>query len=347
MVGENPAAGSHGTMDERPLLKIRDLWVEYRTSGGTVKAVNGLNMEITMGETLGFVGETGAGKSTTAFSVMRILPDPPAKVVKGQIMYQGEDLLRLGKKQMRAVRGKEIAMIFQDPMTSLDPVKTVAHQIQEMIALHENLSRMEARAKAENMLEVVGIRRERANDYPHQFSGGMKQRVVIAIALSCNPKLLIADEPTTALDVTIQMQVLELMKKLKNEYRMSMIMITHDLGVVAEICDSVAVMYAGNVVERGTTVDVFESPSHPYTRALFDAVPDIGDDKHELKVISGAAHNPTKLPEGCHFHPRCPVVLDICRFRAPRDFEVSPGHTARCFLCDTDRMDKIAPEASI
>ncbi len=317
---------------EKPLLEIQDLWVEYRTSGGVVKAVNGLNLNVRMGETLGFVGETGAGKSTTAFSVLRILPDPPAKIVKGRILYQGEDLLGLSKKQMRMVRGKEIAMIFQDPMTSLDPVKTVADQIQEMISLHENLPRAEARAKAEDMLEVVGIRRERANDYPHQFSGGMKQRVVIAIALSCNPKLLIADEPTTALDVTIQAQVLELMKKLKTEYRMSMIMITHDLGVVAEICDRVAVMYAGNVVERGGTEDVFGSPRHPYTRALFDAVPGIEDEKHELKVIAGAAHNPTNLPTGCPFHPRCPVARDLCKSAEPCEVEASDGHSVRCFL---------------
>ena len=340
MTNGNAVAGSHGAANEKPLLEIEDLWVEYRTSGGTVKAVNGLNMNVLMGETLGFVGETGAGKSTTAFSVMRILPEPPSKIVKGRISYQGTDLLGLGNKQMRMVRGKEIAMIFQDPMTSLDPVKTVVHQIQEMISLHENLSRTEARARAEDMLEVVGIKRERANDYPHQFSGGMKQRVVIAIALSCNPKLLIADEPTTALDVTIQAQVLELMKKLKAEYRMSMIMITHDLGVVAEICDRVAVMYAGNVVERGTTVDVFESPLHPYTRALFDAVPDIEGEKHVLKVISGTAHNPTRLPSGCPFHPRCPLVRDVCKSRTPRDIEVTPGHRTSCFLHDDDLKEE-------
>jgi peptide/nickel transport system ATP-binding protein len=344
MIDESTVTDSHNTtgkINDKPQLEIQDLWVEYRTSGGTVKAVNGLNMNIRMGETLGFVGETGAGKSTTAFSVMRILPDPPAKIVKGRILYQGEDLLELSKKQMRMVRGKEIAMIFQDPMTSLDPVKTVVNQIQEMISLHENLSRADAHAKAKDMLEVVGIKRERANDYPHQFSGGMKQRVVIAIALSCNPKLLIADEPTTALDVTIQAQVLELMKKLKAEYRMSMIMITHDLGVVAEICDSVAVMYAGNIVERGTTAEVFEAPVHPYTRALFDSIPDIEDEKHELKVISGAVHNPTNLPMGCPFHPRCSLARDICKSREPRYSEVSRGHSVRCFLYDAEQTEEV------
>lgn len=266
---------SVGTLEENKenLLEVHDLWVEYRTSRGAVKAVNGLNLNIAMGETLGLVGETGAGKSTTAFGIMRILPDPPAKITGGEILYKGRDLLKLSAKEMRDVRGEEISMIFQDPMTSLDPVKTVGNQIQEMIELHTDISSKEAWTRAEDMLEVVGIKRERANDYPHQFSGGMKQRVVIAMALSCNPKLLIADEPTTALDVTIQAQVLELMKKLKAEYRMSMIMITHDLGVVAEVCDKVAVLYAGNIVEYGAMEDVFDDPRHPYTRALFDAPP--------------------------------------------------------------------------
>lgn len=269
---------SVGTLEENKenLLEVHDLWVEYRTSRGAVKAVNGLNLNIAMGETLGLVGETGAGKSTTAFGIMRILPDPPAKITGGEILYKGRDLLKLSAKEMRDVRGEEISMIFQDPMTSLDPVKTVGNQIQEMIELHTDISSKEAWTRAEDMLEVVGIKRERANDYPHQFSGGMKQRVVIAMALSCNPKLLIADEPTTALDVTIQAQVLELMKKLKAEYRMSMIMITHDLGVVAEVCDKVAVLYAGNIVEYGAMEDVFDDPRHPYTRALFDATPHAG-----------------------------------------------------------------------
>ena len=329
---------------DAPLLSIRELFIEYRTSRGTVKAVNGLSMDIMMGETLGFVGETGAGKTTAALGVMGILPDPPAKVVGGQILYKGEDLLQLSKKEMRAVRGQEIAMIFQDPMTSLDPVKTVGDQIQEMIGLHAKLSSKEARAKAEEMLEIVGIKRERADDYPHQFSGGMKQRVVIAIALSCNPKLLIADEPTTALDVTIQAQVLELMKKLKDEYRMSMLMITHDLGVVAEICDKVAVMYAGNIVEYGTMTDVFDSPLHPYTCALFDSIPDIEGERHELKVISGVAPNPTDLPAGCPFHPRCPLVRDRCRSEMPRNVEVSPGHYVRCVAYDSGQIPKTAEE---
>ena len=312
------------------LLEVRGLWVEYRTSRGAVKAVNGLDMHIAMGETLGLVGETGAGKSTTAFSIMRILPDPPAKITGGEIFYKGTDLLKLSAKEMRAVRGEEISMIFQDPMTSLDPVKTVGAQIQEMIELHENISHKEAWKRAEDMLEVVGIKRERAVDYPHQFSGGMKQRVVIAMALSCNPKLLIADEPTTALDVTIQAQVLELMKKLKADYRMSMIMITHDLGVVAEICDKVAVLYAGNVVEYGTMVDVFDDPRHPYTKALFDATPTLDGEKHKLNVIPGFSPNPIHLPEGCAFHPRCKETCETCSCAMPEMVEVTPGHFVRC-----------------
>ena len=316
--------------ERAPLLDIRDLWIEYRTSRGAVKAVNGLSLRVQMGETLGLVGETGAGKSTTALGVMGILPDPPAKVTGGEILYKGEDLLKLPPKQMRAVRGQEISMIFQDPMTSLDPVKTVGDQIQEMLLLHEELSHKEAWDRAEEMLEVVGIKRERARDYPHQFSGGMKQRVVIAMALSCNPKLLIADEPTTALDVTIQAQVLELMKKLKAEYEMSMIMITHDLGVVAEICDKVAVLYAGNVVEHGAMEDVFDHPLHPYTQALFDATPSLDGEKHALKVIPGVSPNPLDLPGGCPFHPRCRYAAASCGREAPQMREAAPGHFVRC-----------------
>ena len=328
---ENNISVENLELAKENLLEVRDLWVEYRTSRGAVKAVNGLNMHIAMGETLGLVGETGAGKSTTAFSIMRILPDPPAKITGGEILFKGTDLLKLSAKEMRAVRGEEISMIFQDPMTSLDPVKTVGAQIQEMIELHESISRKEAWKRAEDMLEVVGIKRERAVDYPHQFSGGMKQRVVIAMALSCNPKLLIADEPTTALDVTIQAQVLELMKKLKADYRMSMIMITHDLGVVAEICDKVAVLYAGNVVEYGTMVDVFDDPRHPYTKALFDATPTLDGEKKKLNVIPGFSPNPIHLPEGCAFHPRCNETCETCSCAIPEMVEVTPGHFVRCF----------------
>ncbi len=318
------------------LLEIKNLTVKYHASGRVVHAVTGLNLSLGKGETLGFVGETGAGKTTTALSILRILPQPLSEVVSGEIIYKGNDLMLNDKKTMRSVRGKEIAMIFQDPMTSLDPVKTVVSQIEEMIYLHEKLSRKEVRERALKMLDTVGIERARAHEYPHQFSGGMKQRVVIAIALACNPALLIADEPTTALDVTIQAQVLELMKELKQKYQMSMIMITHDLGIVAEICDHVAIMYAGNVVEYGTTEDIYNNTCHPYTQALFDSIPNIYDEQEELKVISGLAPDPTNIPSGCSFHPRCPRVMEKCAHEIPQEVEVSPGHLVRCFLFEQD-----------
>ena len=258
-------------MSDHKLLEIKNLTVQYLTVDGCVHAVEGLNLSLNEGETLGLVGETGAGKTTTVKSIMRILPDPPAKIQNGEIYFEGEDLLKKSKKEMQKIRGKQISMIFQDPMTSLNPIITVGDQIMEVIRLHDrHMNKLEAYKKACEMLELVGIKGERAKDYPHQFSGGMKQRVIIAMALACNPKLLIADEPTTALDVTIQAQVLELMRKLKEQYQTSMIMITHDLGIVAEICDYVAVMYAGNIVEYGSLEQIFHRPSHPYTKGLFD-----------------------------------------------------------------------------
>ena len=314
------------------LLEIRDLQVEYHSGGRVVHAVNGLNLSIGEGETLGFVGETGAGKTSTALAVLRILPQPLSKVTSGSILYRGEDLLKKNDKTMRQIRGKEIAMIFQDPMTSLDPVKKVSEQIEEMIRLHEKqLSSREAHERALQMLETVGIDRRRGNDYPHQFSGGMKQRVVIAIALSCNPALLIADEPTTALDVTIQAQVLELMKELKEKHRMSMIMITHDLGIVAEICDQVAIMYAGKVVEYGTVREIYKDTAHPYTHALFDSIPSLTEDQEELKVIGGFTPDPTNIPSGCAFHPRCPYATEECSRREPEEISLSPTHKVKCF----------------
>ena len=316
-------------MDEK-LLEIKDLTVEYTSNGRTVHAVTDLDLSLGEGETLGFVGETGAGKTTTALSILRILPELNAKIVGGEIIYRGEDLLKRSKKEMRAIRGKEISMIFQDPMTSLDPVITVGKQLEEMIGLHQKMSKKELREQACRMLELVGIKRERVDDYPHQFSGGMKQRVVIAMALSCNPSLLIADEPTTALDVTIQAQVLELMKELKRKYNMSMIMITHDLGIVAEICDHVAIMYAGNVVEYGDVYQIYEHFAHPYTKALFDSIPDLDTDQDELQVIAGLTPDPTDLPSGCPFHPRCPYADEHCAKEAPAVRELAPGHFVRC-----------------
>lgn len=314
------------------LLDIKNLQVEYHSGGKVVHAVNGLDLSIGEGQTLGFVGETGAGKTSTALAVLRILPQPLSRITSGSIVYRGKDLLKESDKSMHQIRGKEIAMIFQDPMTSLDPVKKVSEQIEEMIRLHEkNLSRKEAHERALEMLETVGIDRRRGNDYPHQFSGGMKQRVVIAIALSCNPALLIADEPTTALDVTIQAQVLELMKELKEKHRMSMIMITHDLGIVAEICDQVAIMYAGKVVEYGTVREIYKNTAHPYTHALFDSIPSLTEEQEELKVIGGFTPDPTNIPSGCAFHPRCPYATEECSRREPEETKLSPTHSVKCF----------------
>lgn len=328
--------------EKKNLLEIRDLTVEYHTNGGVVHAVNGLNLEVAPKETLGFVGETGAGKTTTALSILNLLPHPQGKVISGSIKYNGEEILNKSNKEMTNIRGKKISMIFQDPMTSLNPVMTVGDQIAEGIRLHERLSKADAHKKALEMLKTVGIRPERAGDYPHQFSGGMKQRVVIAIALACNPELLIADEPTTALDVTIQAQMLELMKGLKDQYNTSMIMITHDLGIVAEICDKVAIMYAGNVVEYGDKVDIFtpEKPHHPYTVGLFDSIPDIYNEQEELKIIKGLTPDPTNLPSGCTFHPRCPYACEACQNQAPKHLEVEPGHTISCHRFDDTKEVK-------
>ncbi len=317
-------------------LRIENLTVEYRSGSRHVHAVNGLDLQVGEGEVLGFVGETGAGKTTTALSVLRILPNPPAKVLGGKVIFKDRDLFKLSEREMRAIRGEEIAMIFQDPMTSLDPVKTVGDQICEMILLHQHCSKKEAWQKAGDMLETVGIERDRAGEYPHQFSGGMKQRVVIAIALSCKPSLLIADEPTTALDVTIQAQILELMKDLKKKYQSSMIMITHDLGIVAEICDNVAIMYAGGVLEYGSVYDIYKDPRHPYTRALFDSIPDVHQDQDRLKVITGLPPDPTDIPAGCPFHPRCPHCTERCKTEKPEAVYLNETHWAKCFLAQKE-----------
>ena len=312
------------------LLQIKDLTIHYVTESGRVHAVEGLNLELARGETLGFVGETGAGKTTTALGIMRLLPMPPARIESGDIIFEGESLLTKSAAQMRAIRGGKIAMIFQDPMTSLDPVVPVLDQIAEMVELHHKGTKADARKRAGDMLELVGIPRERGSAYPHQFSGGMKQRVVIAIALACDPTLLIADEPTTALDVTIQAQVLELMHQLKEKFRTSMIMITHDLGIVAEMCDKVAIMYAGRVVEYGSTAHIYEMRLHPYTEGLFNSLPDLDSEQEELKVIHGLMPDPTNLPTGCCFHPRCPYAAEECSKVSPEMTEVSPGHFVAC-----------------
>ena len=314
------------------LLSIEDLSIVYEVDGETTYAVNGLNFTLKRGETLGLIGETGAGKTTTALGIMGLVPSPPGRVVSGKVMFAGEDLLQLPEEQMRRVRGKKISMIFQDPMTSLNPVMTVGEQIAEVILIHEGVSRKDSVRKAGEMLEMVGIPAARAGDYPHQFSGGMKQRVVIAIALACNPDLLIADEPTTALDVTIQAQVLDLMKALKTRYNTAMILITHDLGVVAQVCDKVAIMYAGEVVESGDIRDVYENTRHPYTKGLFDSIPDLDHTVGRLKPIKGMMPDPTDLPSGCKFHPRCPDAVAGCAAQRPEPVITEAGHTARCLM---------------
>ena len=328
-------------MSSEKLLEIKNLTVHFESFDATVHAVENLNLSLRHGETLGLVGETGAGKTTTVKSVMRILPEPPAKIVSGEILFDGQDLLKLPIKEMRKIRGKQISMIFQDPMTSLNPVMTVAEQIAEVIRLHEKCSKKEAHKKACDMLELVGIRPERGSDYPHQFSGGMKQRVVIAMALACNPRFLIADEPTTALDVTIQAQVLELMKKLKAQYQTAMVMITHDLGIVAEICDYVAIMYAGEIVEYGTREHIFNHTGHPYTKGLFACIPDIFTEQNELVPINGLTPDPTDLPVGCRFHPRCPYATEQCAKEHPANFEIEPGHYVACHLVRSGGNDNV------
>lgn len=314
------------------ILEIKDLVVHYITDEGVVEAVNGLNMTLKRGETLGLVGETGAGKTTTALSILRLVPNPPGKIISGEIHFDGKNLLELSEEEMRSIRGNKISMIFQDPMTSLNPVMTVGEQIAEGIKIHQGLSTDEAMEKAHEMLELVGIPRERAKDYPHQFSGGMKQRVVIAIALACNPSLLIADEPTTALDVTIQAQVLELMRNLREEFNTAMILITHDLGIVAETCDKVAVMYAGEVIEYATLEQLFENPKHPYTIGLFGSIPSLEHDVERLKPIKGLMPDPTNLPSGCPFHPRCSHAQDICKERKPIVTNIEEGHMVKCLI---------------
>ena len=314
------------------ILKLEALTIHYRTDDGIVQAVNELSLELKRGEAIGLVGETGAGKTTAALGIIRLIPQPPGKVVSGKVFFDGEDLRKKSKVEMRAIRGNKISMIFQDPMTSLNPVFPVGDQIAEVIRLHNKISRMEASLKAREMLEMVGIPGDRFDEYPHQFSGGMKQRVVIAIALACRPALLIADEPTTALDVTIQAQVLELMKNLRRELGTSMIMITHDLGVVAEICDHVAIMYAGRIVEQGTLVEIFEHTKHPYTKGLFGSIPDVDVEIERLSPIDGLMPDPFNLPKGCAFCPRCPQRMQICETEHPPEYHFTADHAVRCFL---------------
>ncbi|MBQ3318139.1 MAG: ABC transporter ATP-binding protein [Spirochaetales bacterium] len=312
------------------LLDIDHLTVNYELEDETVEAVRDVSFKVEKGKTLGLVGETGAGKTTTALAILNLIPDPPGVIKGGKIMLDGENVLEKSMKEMTHIRGKEVSMIFQDPMTSLNPVFTVGDQIAEALMIHENLDKGAAFKKAQEMLEIVGIPGERAHEYPHQFSGGMKQRVVIAIALACNPQLLIADEPTTALDVTIQAQVLDLMKELKKKYGMAMILITHDLGIIAETCDDVAVMYAGQIIERGSLEEIFNTARHPYTEGLFNSLPNIADRKERLKPIPGLMPDPTKLPKGCAFAPRCPYAKDSCIDKMPEEIHFGGTHYCRC-----------------
>lgn len=314
------------------LLNINDLVVNYITDDGVVEAVNGVNISLDSGKTLGLVGETGAGKTTTALSIMNLVQTPPGKIVSGSVLLDGIDVTATSDRELEKIRGSLVSMIFQDPMTALNPVLTVGDQIAEAILIHQKVSKDDARNKAGEMLEMVGIPATRMDEYPHQFSGGMKQRVVIAIALSCSPKLLIADEPTTALDVTIQAQVLELMKELKIKLNMAMIMITHDLGVVAEVCDEVAVIYAGRIVEQGSLEDIFRRTKHPYTEGLFNSIPNIDDRKAKLIPIKGLMSDPYNLPEGCSFCDRCNYAMDVCSTVKPEKVSFSDSHFVECHL---------------
>ncbi len=315
------------------LLEIKDLHVHYETDEGTARAVNGINLELKPGECLGLVGETGAGKTTTALGILRLVPDPPGRITGGEILFRGENLLNKKEREMRRIRGNKISMIFQDPMTSLNPVFSVGRQIAENVSLHQNVSIKKGMSRAREMLELVEIPGSRVHDYPHEFSGGMRQRVLIAMALACNPALLIADEPTTALDVTIQAQVMEIIKGLMKQINTSLIMITHDLGVVAEVSERVAVMYAGQLVEIGPLRDIFTDHKHPYTIGLFGSIPDIDDrESTRLTPTKGLMPDAMELPEGCPFHPRCPEAMEKCSRETPQSVEIKPGHFVSCFL---------------
>jgi peptide/nickel transport system ATP-binding protein/oligopeptide transport system ATP-binding protein len=316
-----------------PVLEVRDLKTYFTTDDGVVKAVDGVSFDVAEGETLGIVGESGCGKSVTSLSILRLIASPPGKIVGGSIKFRGTNLLELDDAQMRKIRGNDISMIFQEPMTSLNPVYTCGDQIMEAVMLHQGVGKREARARAIEMLKLVGIPspEQRVDEYPHQLSGGMRQRVMIAMALSCHPKVLIADEPTTALDVTIQAQILELLNRLQREMGMAIILITHDLGVVAETCDRVAVMYAGQVVEYADAEEIFAHPRMPYTAGLLGSIPKLGEEAERLRVIPGNVPNPAEFPAGCKFHPRCPVAIEICMKENPPLESVRPHHLARCW----------------
>jgi oligopeptide transport system ATP-binding protein len=314
------------------LLEVRDLQVEFRTRDGVARAVNGVTCGVDAGETLAVLGESGSGKSVTAQAVMGILDTPPGRITGGEILFQGRDLLKLKEAERRTVRGAGMAMIFQDALSSLNPVLTVGDQLGEMFTVHRGMSRRDARAKAVELMDRVRIPAagERVRQYPHQFSGGMRQRVMIAMAIALEPALVIADEPTTALDVTVQAQVMDLLAQLRREYRMGLVLITHDLGVVADVADRIAVMYAGRIVESAPVHDLYTAPAHPYTRGLLESVPRLDHKGRELYAIQGQPPNPMNIPPGCAFHPRCPVAQDVCRTDAPPLYEVSEDRGSAC-----------------
>ncbi|HML45785.1 MAG TPA: ABC transporter ATP-binding protein [Clostridia bacterium] len=317
------------------LLEIKDVVIRYHTDNGVAYAVNGVTLSLEKGKTLGLVGETGAGKTTTALGIMRLLPDAVGKLEQGTILLDGVDLYKISNEAIREMRGKVMSMIFQDPMTALNPVLTVCEQIAEVILSHEDVSRGKAMEMAGDMLEMVGIPSTRRHEYPHQFSGGMKQRVIIAIALACKPKLLIADEPTTALDVTIQAQVLEMIGKLRDEIGTAMLLITHDLGVVAHTCDTVAILYSGRIIEYGTIEQIFDSPMHPYTHGLFESIPDITQEVRRLTPIQGLMPDPFNLPEGCAFAERCRHAAPACKQGQVEMRDMGDGHLARCLRAES------------
>jgi oligopeptide/dipeptide ABC transporter ATP-binding protein len=323
------------------LLEIRDLKTYFFTDKGVARAVDGMDLALFRGKALGIIGESGCGKSVTAHSVMRLIAEPPGRIVAGEILFEGKDLLKKSREEMRSIRGNRIAMIFQEPMTSLNPVFTIGDQIMESIILHQKLGKRDARENAIAMLKLVGIPspEKRIDDYPHHMSGGMRQRVMIALALSCRPRLLIADEPTTALDVTIQAQILRLIREIRESSGMAVMMITHDLGVVAEVAEDVVVTYAGKAVECADVKTIFRNPLHPYTRALYHSIPRLTDSrKKRLEVISGSVPNPLDFPAGCRFHPRCGFARDFCRQEEPGMADAGDGHRVRCFMYDQEKM---------
>ena len=323
------------------LLEVKNLKTYFYTDEGVVRAVDGMSFEIKEGETLGMIGESGCGKSVSALSIMRLIPQPPGRIIEGEINFQGENLREKSEPELRKIRGNEIAMVFQEPMTSLNPLFTIGDQIAEAVVLHQKVDKREAQFRVVEMLERVGMPspERRAHQYPHQLSGGMRQRAMIAMALSCNPDLLIADEPTTALDVTIQAQILELMERFKKDTEMALLLITHNLGVIAEVSDRVVLVYAGKTVEYADAISIFKRPKHPYMMGLLESAPRLDDVSEKLKVIKGVVPTALNLPGGCRFHPRCEKVMDVCKVKPPSILEVEKNHWVQCWLYDSEGKD--------